>query len=211
MWGKSNRTWKSDKAPAASRLHRSGDLQAMIEPTRKSVEEVARELGRYSLEAFEFLHQGLDFTVRHIHGAPDPALAAFGKWMEQQGISADDLESLIDEQRLPEQILEMINHYGGVHGIREKLNRHVGGQELCWGLRDLAMRRWGLMAPAVLGSWGIRQTRDFGRMVFALVDNNILQKQPEDRLKDFDNVYSFDTAFTGAYKIADDGDEPETE
>lgn len=173
------------------------------------MEDIARELGRYPLEAFKFLHQGLDFTVRHVHGASDQALEAFGRWMEQQGITPDDLEALIDEQRLPEQIVEMINHYGGVHGVREKLNRHVGGTELCWGLRDLAMKRWGLMAPAVLGSWGIRGTRDFGRMVFALVENHILQKQPEDRLKDFEDVYSFDTAFFGPYKIAKevDGDE----
>lgn len=179
----------------------------MIEPPRKSIEEVARELGRYPLEAFSFLQQGLDYTVQQIHGAPEPAVEAFAKSLEQQGLTIGELETMYMEQRLPEQIVDLIGDLGGMPSLREKLNRHVSGEDLCWGLRDLALRRWGLMAPAVLGSWGIRETRDFGRMVFALVENNILQKQPEDRLKDFDNVYSFDTAFTGAYKFASEGDE----
>jgi uncharacterized repeat protein (TIGR04138 family) len=66
---------------------------------------------------------------------------------------------------------------------------------------DLALEQWGLLAPVVLRHWGIRSTKDFGRMVFALVDHGLLQKQPDDDIRDFENVYDFETAFVKSYKI----------
>ncbi len=73
--------------------------------------------------------------------------------------------------------------------------RHVTGQELCMGLRDLALQRFGPLARTVLASWGVHSTEDFGRLVFALVDAGILRKTDEDSLEDFQNVYDFDEAF----------------
>ena len=40
----------------------------MNQITRKSLEQVAQESGRYPLEAFEFVRQGLSHTVERIHG-----------------------------------------------------------------------------------------------------------------------------------------------
>lgn len=73
--------------------------------------------------------------------------------------------------------------------------RHVTGQELCMGLRDLALQRFGPLARTVLASWGIHSTEDFGRLVFALVDAGLLRKTDEDSLDDFRGVYDFDEAF----------------
>ncbi|MCG3128976.1 MAG: hypothetical protein CHACPFDD_03872 [Phycisphaerae bacterium] len=78
--------------------------------------------------------------------------------------------------------------------------RHVTGQQLCDGLRELARHRWGPLAPLVLGHWNITTTRDFGEMVFLLVENNLLGRQDSDRIEDFDDVYDFDGAF-GRYAI----------
>src|SRR5437763_1785964 len=50
-----------------------------------------------------------------------------------------------------------------------KETRHISGQDLCEGLRDLALRRWGMMARAVFSRWGITSTLDFGRIVFAMI------------------------------------------
>ena len=80
-------------------------------------------------------------------------------------------------------------------------NRHVTGQQLCEGLRDYALNEWGLLAGTVLRRWGIQGTYDFGRIVFALVDNKHMAKTDEDTIEDFRNVYDFKTAFDGAYKI----------
>ncbi len=77
---------------------------------------------------------------------------------------------------------------------------HVTGQQLCEGLRRLALETWGRLAPLVLASWNITRTRDFGEMVFLLVDMGLMGKQESDRIEDFDDVYSFHEAF-GRYEI----------
>jgi uncharacterized repeat protein (TIGR04138 family) len=166
------------------------------------VVEVARELRRYTLDAFEFLHRGLDYTVQREHGPPDPILSKLSDWMEKQGLDLTELQALLDREDVPPVIAAAIEHFGGPIGLTQKLNRHVGGAALCYGLRDFAVSQWGYMAPAVLRSWGIRSTSDFGRMVFALVEAGLLQKLPDDRIQDFDKVYDFDTAFADAYKIS---------
>jgi uncharacterized repeat protein (TIGR04138 family) len=78
---------------------------------------------------------------------------------------------------------------------RSELGRHVSGQQLCLGLRDFALSRWGMMAPAVLESWNVRRTEDFGRMVFAMIEHGVMSKTPQDSLEDFRSVFDFDEAF----------------
>lgn len=80
-------------------------------------------------------------------------------------------------------------------------DRHVTGQQLAEGLREYAQLQWGYLARAVLARWGIRATYDFGRIVFALVDNGFLRKTDEDSVDDFRNVYDFETAFERQYKV----------
>ena len=83
--------------------------------------------------------------------------------------------------------------------------RHVTGQQLCEGLRRLALRQWGSLAQEVLTRWNIHSTRDFGEMVFLLVNADLMGKRDSDRVEDFDDVYGFDDAF-GSYEIQLDGD-----
>ncbi|MCP4713003.1 MAG: hypothetical protein GY869_30615 [Planctomycetes bacterium] len=80
--------------------------------------------------------------------------------------------------------------------------RHVSGAQLCEGLLELALKRWGLMARSVLEKWNIKQTRDFGEIVFLLVNNGWMQKEPSDRLDDFDNVYDFKKAFRQGFDLS---------
>ena len=107
------------------------------------------------MQAYEFMQQGLGYTVNKIHG-------------------------------------EMKN---------PKLSRHVNGRDLCEGLREFALLRWGLMARTVLGRWNIRRTTDFGRIVFALVDGGLMQKTDDDTIEDFRDVYDFKSAFEADYRI----------
>jgi uncharacterized repeat protein (TIGR04138 family) len=80
-------------------------------------------------------------------------------------------------------------------------NHHVTGQQLCEGLREFALKEWGLMAPTVLKRWNITTTYDFGRIVFALVEHKHMQKTDDDTIEDFRNVFDFKTAFDNNYKI----------
>lgn len=86
-----------------------------------------------------------------------------------------------------------------VHGAdavaRDDDRRHVSGQQLCLGLKDHAIRQYGLLARAVLERWGIRGTVDFGRIVFAMIEAGLMRKTDEDSLEDFSGVYDFDEAF----------------
>lgn len=86
-----------------------------------------------------------------------------------------------------------------VHGEpRDDQNQHVSGQQLCLGLRDFALRQYGMLARTVLGRWGIHKTDDFGKMVFALIEAGLLRKTEDDCIDDFRGVYDFDEAFSGS-------------
>ena len=78
--------------------------------------------------------------------------------------------------------------------------RHVSGQELCEALRRLALEMWGPLAREVLRRWNINNTRDFGEMVYLMIDLELMGKQDADDITDFDHVYDFTTAFS-AYEI----------
>ena len=75
-------------------------------------------------------------------------------------------------------------------------DRHVSGQQLCNGLRDYAIKRYGLLARTVLNRWNIRRTDDFGKIVFAMIEAGVMRKSDEDTFEAFMGVYDFDEAFT---------------
>ena len=124
----------------------------------KTLQQVVEEVGLYPIEAYEFVQQGLGYTVQKIHGECKPG---------QKPNAA---------------------------------SRHVSGQDLCEGLREFALLKWGLLARTVLARWNVRRTLDFGTIVFALVDYGHMQKTDEDNLDDFRDVFDFKSAFEN-YKI----------
>lgn len=79
--------------------------------------------------------------------------------------------------------------------------RHVSGAQLCESLRELALERWGFMSLSVLRSWNICCTRDFGELVFLMVENDWMQKEPDDAIEDFEGVYDFAEAFHDDFDI----------
>jgi len=110
---------------------------------KKSLEEIAKEDGRYSSAGFRFVYDGLGYTIRNVANEP----------------------------------------------------RHVTGQMLCEGLRQIAVEKYGRLALLVLNSWGITATRDFGEIVYALIGHEWMSAQSTDTIDDFDAVYDFKTAF----------------
>jgi uncharacterized repeat protein (TIGR04138 family) len=120
------------------------------------LERVVEELGVYPIQAYEFVQQGLAYTVTRIYSGT-----------EKPGVS-----------------------------------RHVTGQQLCQGLRELALVRWGFMAKTVLGRWNVTSTMDFGAIVFSLARHRAMATTPQDSVDDFRNVYDFTKAFESAYRVA---------
>ena len=73
--------------------------------------------------------------------------------------------------------------------------RHVTGQELLDGLRQYALQQYGPMAVTVLEEWGVNHCRDFGDIVFNMVEHSLLAKTEKDSRDDFQNGYDFTEAF----------------
>ncbi|MBN1553606.1 MAG: hypothetical protein JXA11_02590 [Phycisphaerae bacterium] len=123
------------------------------EQPAKTIEEVIVEDGRYRVEGFGFLHEGLSRAVKDVYEEPE----------------------------------------GPGH--------HVTGQQLCQSLRDLALERYGLMAPAVLRSWGVRESIDFGNMVYLLIEHGMMRKTEEDSVEDFRDVFNLERDFDASDSI----------
>lgn len=73
--------------------------------------------------------------------------------------------------------------------------RHITGQELLEGIRDYALQQFGPMAITVFEAWNIRACRDFGEIVFNMVESGMLAKTERDSIADFEGGYDFDDAF----------------
>jgi uncharacterized repeat protein (TIGR04138 family) len=80
-------------------------------------------------------------------------------------------------------------------GTRAERSRHVTGRELLDGLRLFALDQFGPMSKTVLNNWGVRRCRDFGDIVFNLIEYKVFSKTENDRQEDFDALYDFDDAF----------------
>jgi uncharacterized repeat protein (TIGR04138 family) len=73
--------------------------------------------------------------------------------------------------------------------------RHVTGQELLQGIREHAIGQFGPMAQTVLEEWNITSCKDFGDIVFNMIDVELLAKKETDTREDFADAYTFDEAF----------------
>lgn len=87
-------------------------------------------------------------------------------------------------------------------GSRAEQVRHVSGKELLDGLRAFAIDQYGPMTKTVLNSWGIHRCRDFGDIVFNLIEYKVFSKTESDRPEDFSEAYDFDEAFVKPFRPA---------
>lgn len=164
---------------------------------KKPIEEVIEEIGRFPAEAFAFVQECIGVAADKAHAPMSPDEVHIVQWLAREDIVPDELTDRYEQQDLPPDIREALDRIGGP----SRINRHVTGQQLCWAIRDAALEQWGLMARSVLTRWNIQRTEDIGEIVFALVENDWLQKQPDDSIEDFHNVYHFEEAFDRAYEL----------
>ncbi len=107
---------------------------------------------------------------------------------EALAFAADSAE-LVAEESTEEQIEQ------------NRRERHLSGQELCEAIRQYAIKQYGYMAKVVLNGWGVRETSDFGDIVYNMIDVGIMKKSSRDQRSHFNNVYKFDAAFETDFKI----------
>jgi uncharacterized repeat protein (TIGR04138 family) len=79
-------------------------------------------------------------------------------------------------------------------------DRHVSGQELVEALRLLALDTYGPLAKEVWNSWGLKSTRDWGEIVFVLIECKLFSRQESDSLEDFERVFDFEEGLQLAWE-----------
>lgn len=169
----------------------------MVDHMRDAFRAMVKRVGTYREEAFHFVREGLGHAAEHVHGPESEAHHLVQRYLLAEQIDWSELNERYESRALPDRVVKAIEKAGGI----DKLDRHITGRELCWGLRDYALKRWGMLARTVLESWNVRATADFGNIVFGFIECDLMQKQPGDTKADFVQVYDFAEAFDKAYEV----------
>ncbi len=82
----------------------------------------------------------------------------------------------------------------------EGTDRHVTGREVLGGMRACATQQFGPLAAHVWRSWGVKESLDWGRIVFLLVEHKMLKRQDGDKIEDFADNFDFDEVFERSYR-----------
>jgi len=76
-----------------------------------------------------------------------------------------------------------------------KEERHISGRDLLYGISEFALDQLGPLTYSVFTHWGVHKTRDFGEIVFNLVDADLMSKTERDNIEDFTDAYNFAEEF----------------
>ncbi|MBL8890887.1 MAG: hypothetical protein JNL67_12980 [Planctomycetaceae bacterium] len=165
---------------------------------------------RYPIEAYQFVREGLTYATEVLalgqksandlqktltqQEALEQSSSDFQKEIDLiAGITAseraDETESSFDLAELDDPQDSSETPTAEIEG------RHLTGQELCEALRQYALQQYGYMAFSVLSQWGISATRDFGSIVYNLIEIGLMRKSAEDRQEHFNDVYDFHEVF----------------
>lgn len=99
-------------------------------------------------------------------------------------------------------VLDALDHTMA-HLGRDQLTgeeRHVGGRELMFGIRQYAAEQYGPMADVVFERWGVGTASDFGEIVWNLVDAELLSRRATDSRLDFVDGVDFRDEFAQKHR-----------
>lgn len=82
---------------------------------------------------------------------------------------------------------------------KKPVRDHVSGEELLGGVREYGRHLFGPTARMVFEHWGVSETKDFGNIVFNLINAGILGKSDTDSPEDFVGIYDFGEVFEKQY------------
>lgn len=90
-------------------------------------------------------------------------------------------------------IREALDHAQSLasEGDPRRQRGHMRGPQICEGLRDLVLDRFGPLARLVMASWGITTTADVGEIVFNLIEVGVFSTDNNDAREDFHGIYDF--------------------
>jgi uncharacterized repeat protein (TIGR04138 family) len=80
-------------------------------------------------------------------------------------------------------------------------DEHVSAAEFFEGVRELAVREFGLMAPTVFRVWGVRRTDDFGEIIRNLIEAGLVDPAAADDRGAFHDVIDLQDGLVSGYRI----------
>lgn len=148
----------------------------LVDPSHPLAQLLQRDR-RYPLDAYLFILEALSFAQDALGMGHEPP--------------AEELEPIPGGEPAgrPKQ-------RAGRTPRRRRAERHLTGQELCEAARQYALQQYGYLAPAVLATWGLKSTDDFGELVFNMIEIGQMRKTRHDKREDFHHVYDFREAFS---------------
>ena len=99
-------------------------------------------------------------------------------------------------------LCDALPHTVEMLGRDESDDRHVTGQELLQGCRDLALLEFGPMALFALNDWGVRCSADVGNMVYNFINIGYYGKNEGDSIEDFSDGVSLEEALSRPFRLA---------
>ncbi len=143
---------------------------------------------RYHFNAYFFMFEALRYAQEELGLGGSVTEEAAERFEEIEGIKkSNEGEDLEDPEEHEEQ--------------------HITGQDLCEAIRKFALSQYGYMAKSVLNEWGIKETGDFGEIVYSLIEIGQMRKNEADRREDFNEVYDFEEALQKDFEFSQ---QPET-
>ena len=83
----------------------------------------------------------------------------------------------------------------------DETDEHVSVLEFFEGVRELAVRDFGLMAPTVFRAWGVRRTDDFGEIIRNLIDAGLVDPAAAEDRDAFHEVMDLQNGLVHGYRI----------
>ena len=146
---------------------------------------------RYQLEAYVFVFEALRYAQEVLGLGTEGAAESSEDAPDDRTEDAQPVDESAKEAEEAED--------DGDDGDRQE--RHLTGQELCEAIRLYAIEQFGYMAKSVLNHWGVQSTKDFGEIVFNLIEIGQMRKTSGDRREDFKEVFEFEKGFRRDFEI----------
>jgi uncharacterized repeat protein (TIGR04138 family) len=87
-----------------------------------------------------------------------------------------------------------------------KFESPLSAMEIMRGLKVMGWLEYGLLAPEVFKKWGVKEGKDFGFIIYHLVEAGLLKKSQNESIQDFTRGFSFDYTDYDYWSIEDDKD-----
>lgn len=99
-------------------------------------------------------------------------------------------------------LCETLDHTAQMQGKKESEDRHVTGQEIMQGWRDLAVQQFGPMAWYVMEQWGVTASEAVGAMVYNFIGIGYFRKNESDSIEDFSDGVDLREALSRPFVVS---------